>query len=235
MLDYLKKPYFIELNTDYSLKENLRYCGKLFLFCYLAVFVSAVIMFFFDTIILKELLRKVSIRETLRLNSEILKIKYGLMYPVHVVLIGPIIEEIIFRLSLNLKKSAIAICISLIIYRLLGNKLTKFDFSAIQDYLVLLISIATFFLIKNILSDNFLEILKSKYYPFVFYFFAITFALVHVNNFAPIQYNILYVYPIYVLPQFAMGLFFGYIRVKRGIIWSILLHMAVNLPSVLFG
>jgi hypothetical protein len=235
MLDYLKKPYYSDLNIDYSLKENLRYFRKLFLLCYLAIFISAAIALIFDKIILQEFLGEVSIRETLRFNSEMLKIKYGKMYPVHVVLIGPIIEEILFRLSLNLKKSAIAICISLIIYRLLGNRFTAFDFGNIFDYLTLLTSIAVFFLIKNNLSDNFIEILKIRYYPFLFYFFAITFALGHVNNFAPIQINILWVYPIYVLPQFVMGLFFGYIRVKRGIIWSVLLHAAVNLPSAFFG
>ncbi|MGM9506322.1 CPBP family glutamic-type intramembrane protease [Larkinella sp. GY13] len=44
------------------------------------------------------------------------------------------------------------------------------------------------------------------------------FSLAHITNFDPIHYSVWYLYPIYVLPQFFMGLIASTIRINNGLI-----------------
>ena len=60
-----------------------------------------------------------------------------------------------------------------------------------------------------------------------FYFLTIAFGLVHLSNFV-ITNNVIYFAPILVAPQIVLGGYLGFIRVKFGLLYSILLHAAYN-------
>ncbi|WP_237276150.1 CPBP family intramembrane glutamic endopeptidase [Tenacibaculum ovolyticum] len=75
---------------------------------------------------------------------------------------------------------------------------------------------------------------NKKYFKIVFYIFAIVFGFVHLSNFQ-ITTNVLILAPILVAPQIILGGYLGFIRVRFGLIWSILLHASYNAFFVLIS
>jgi len=61
-----------------------------------------------------------------------------------------------------------------------------------------------------------------------FYSSAIVFALYHLTNYE-INFRILILFPVLVLPQFIIGLLTGYLRVKFSFLWGLLLHV-IHMP-----
>ena len=122
------------------------------------------------------------------------------------VLLIPFFEELIFRLYLRLPQNI-----------------------PLQSLIV----IASFTGQKNKEKlKTFIEQRWRTYYKIIFYLAAFIFALVHISNF---EYSItlLAFTPLLVVPQFAVGLFTGYLRVKYGFIWGFYLHALHNL--IAFG
>ncbi|MEH6680084.1 MAG: CPBP family intramembrane glutamic endopeptidase [Sediminicola sp.] len=72
---------------------------------------------------------------------------------------------------------------------------------------------------------------KHKNFSYFFYASAVLFGMAHLFNFQEGS-HLLYLAPLLVAPQIVMGLILGYIRIKLGLHWSILLHSAHN--TVLF-
>jgi membrane protease YdiL (CAAX protease family) len=68
---------------------------------------------------------------------------------------------------------------------------------------------------------------KPKSFKQSFYTFSITFGIIHIFNFE-ITTNVLLLTPLLILPQLLVGTYFGYIRVRFGILWSMLLHGCYN-------
>jgi hypothetical protein len=67
----------------------------------------------------------------------------------------------------------------------------------------------------------------DKFYGWIFYFMAVAFGLMHIMNFEP-SLNIYLLAPILVAPQILIGINLGYLRVRFGLIWSILFHALYN-------
>ncbi|WP_299016524.1 CPBP family intramembrane glutamic endopeptidase [uncultured Polaribacter sp.] len=73
-----------------------------------------------------------------------------------------------------------------------------------------------------------LTLFKNKIaFKNAFYIFAIMFGFVHISNFE-ITTNVILLSPLLVLPQALLGLYLGFIRVRFGLIWAMLLHAAYN-------
>lgn len=68
---------------------------------------------------------------------------------------------------------------------------------------------------------------KKNQFRIAFYVFAILFGFVHINNFE-ITTNVVILSPILVLPQTLLGGYFGFIRVRFGLLWSMALHASYN-------
>ncbi|MDW5288349.1 CPBP family intramembrane glutamic endopeptidase [Formosa sp. PL04] len=77
----------------------------------------------------------------------------------------------------------------------------------------------------------------NKWFIYVFYFFALSFGLVHITNFE-ITRNVILLAPILVAPQIIIGLFLGVIRLQYGLVYSMLFHAIYNgiliIPAILF-
>lgn len=70
---------------------------------------------------------------------------------------------------------------------------------------------------------------EHKNFKFFFYLFAVLFGLVHLFNFKDnFTITTLLVTPILIAPQTVLGGYLGFIRVKFGLLWSILLHAVYN-------
>ncbi len=72
----------------------------------------------------------------------------------------------------------------------------------------------------------------EKYYKVVIYFSALLFAYIHITNY-DINTDIWLFSPLLVSPQFVIGLFLAYIRVKFGLVWAILFHALHNIVFML--
>ena len=98
-----------------------------------------------------------------------------------------------------------------------------------------------FFFVAAIVAPFFEELIfrgpltlfkKPKIFRLAFYTIGFIFAYVHIFNFE-MNLNVVLFSPLLVAPQFFVGMIFGYIRVKFGLLWSILLHGTYN--GVLFS
>lgn len=70
---------------------------------------------------------------------------------------------------------------------------------------------------------------EHKNFKFFFYLFAVLFGLVHLFNYkGNFTTTTLLVTPILTAPQTVLGGYLGFIRVKFGLLWSILLHAIYN-------
>jgi membrane protease YdiL (CAAX protease family) len=88
-------------------------------------------------------------------------------------------------------------------------------------------------LIEELIFRGPLLLFKNpKYFKIAFYTLAVLFGFVHLTNFEITQ-NILLLSPILVLPQILLGGYLGFICVKFGLHWSILLHAGYN--GILIG
>ena len=72
---------------------------------------------------------------------------------------------------------------------------------------------------------------NSPSFNFLFYLLTLTFGYYHIINFE-IQLTVLLLSPILVAPQIAVGAILGFLRVRFGLHWAILLHASYNLILV---
>ena len=72
---------------------------------------------------------------------------------------------------------------------------------------------------------------NNSNFGLIFYLFTLVFGFYHITNFE-LTPTILYLSPLLVSPQLFIGLLLGFIRIKLGLHWAILLHAAYNLALV---
>ena len=147
-------------------------------------------------------------------------------------LLFPILEELSFRLYL--KRNVINIFISsfFMTYMIVTNFIFQTStFSLSENGLIrILISLTVALLILYIHK---MKKIKLKF-NLLYYLSALLFGLVHIYNYDYTNYKVLIFAIIICLPQIIGGLFYGYTRIKYGIIGSIILHMLTNgLPMLL--
>ena len=140
-------------------------------------------------------------------------------------LLVPVLEELSCRLFL--KKSLINsyISLSLITFILILLLQNRKIYSI--DWYVLNTLVFSFFIWLSLFSFKkyFVNIKIND--RTIFYGSAILFSLLHLSNYS-FQINELPKYLFLIIPQLCSGLIYGYIRVKNGMIYSILLHSIHN-------
>ena len=135
-----------------------------------------------------------------RLQKIFKEMKPGLIF-FFAVIIAPFLEEIMFRLGLKLRSNFLILWpLQLLILLQVSNKIN---------------------LLKTI--RNF----WNKFYTWIFYLITIAFGLIHILNFKP-SLNIYLLAPVLVAPQILIGINLGYLRIRFGLIWSILFHAFYN-------
>lgn len=159
---------------------------------------------------------------------------WGMIY---ICLIGPILEETVFRLPLSFKRTHVAICIAMAFF-LFGNAIPfikSLNHLLGKGYAIsirIAIIMAIYFIAAKLIPKD--RILSKKLKTRLIIASMCLFSLMHIANFIPLQWKLLWVYPIYVLPQFFMGWGITYVRFKNGFIWGILLHCLINSVSMAF-
>lgn len=138
------------------------------------------------------------------------------------IFLAPLLEEPIFRLHLDLKKSSIWWGIGLSVL-MLGE----------VWWPVALLWVYLFFLLYRLSKGNPLSL------KFVFWISSALFALVHMGNFSDFDYGrYFYWVPFMVGAQFMAGLVLSYIRLNHGMKWGMIFHGVYNavliIPAVYF-
>lgn len=149
-------------------------------------------------------------------------------------LAAPFTEEILFRLCLRYSKLNLAVgagfCFLIYFSPLVkGRGIFGEDHPlSLRIGLVLIVSATVYSILQNNpVLDHCLTKFWSSHFKLIFYLSLIVFALIHVSNFE-INPKLFIAAPLVTLPQLAGGFMFGYVRLKYGIVYAILLHGANN-------
>ena len=78
-------------------------------------------------------------------------------------------------------------------------------------------------------TNNKAKIFWDKHFKKIFYLAALLFALTHLSNFSNTNTLFYILAPFIILPQLIGGLTLGYIRLKLGFFWGVLMHGLYNL------
>jgi len=150
------------------------------------------------------------------------------------VLLGPFVEEVLFRLLLKPKLKNL-ISFSVIVLLLLGYLFAR------EKYLVFSVVAPIEILVLVLLykRKNYLFKLQRKfikYFPYIFYFFMLSFGILHISNFTFTNFNfwIVLISPLLVAPQIVLGSILGFIRMRFGFFYSVLFHIIINGIGVSF-
>ncbi len=210
-------------------KEKVFIFFKIFALLYVLIIITGILMTFLDEFILKKAgvsIHQLIINQQSKHNSG-LSIYWNFFRSC---LIAPIIEETIFRLPLKLNKWNIAISLSTFSL-FFFNDITAsnlFTYYSLFRIISAILILVFFYHVKK-------EFKLSKT-NFQIYFLILTsvFALIHIFNFYKvIPVNLILISFLYVFPQFYLGLFCGYLRLKNGFLWSIFLHSIYNSIALL--
>ena len=68
---------------------------------------------------------------------------------------------------------------------------------------------------------------SSRFFPLAYYISFLAFGAIHIGNFQNLE-EAVFIAPLLVAPQLIMGVFLGFIRVKLGLSWAVLLHGCHN-------
>ncbi len=117
------------------------------------------------------------------------------------VVIMPFIEELVFRFYLRFRQNYLARLL-ILLASLIGHQ-------------------------NKVIAETQLKNFWINNFRSIFYFSAIIFSIVHLSNFE-FSIKILLFSPILLAPQFIMGLFLGYLRVRYNLVLGFLMHAIHN-------
>lgn len=146
------------------------------------------------------------------------------------VILAPFIEELFFRLVLKPKylnwlilSIFSGILTAIFIYKKIFLLLIPFSILTIIEFIFLL----------NRKSFRRMQIFFLNHFCFFFYLSSLLFGLLHVTNYEPFNYKLIILMPILVSPIVVVGIILGFIRMKFGIWYSMLMHSMINLIAFL--
>lgn len=203
--------------------EEINISRKIFYF--VVLFICALIFVYGLTIILQLFIPQPSHKAG---ELSFLKlIIYGLF-------LAPMFEELVFRLSLFYSKINLSISLSLantaIFTTILDVRLITF-FGAFLFILSFCASII--FLNNHKTAHLFLEKLWKEHFKLIFYTSALLFSLFHTTNYEISSISAFFIAIVFSVPQLIGALFLGYVRIKMGFFWAVLMHILFN--AVPFG
>jgi len=219
--EYLKNPVTNENSDLFTFRIYFKLIGM----CYLFIIVSSIILNIIKSLDVLPGYTVPKIESFAKSGSIILFL--------FVVIFGPLLEEILFRLNLKITKLNIsAFLTGLLVLIIQVSFFRKFHFfiylSTIPIFALIYYAINHFhFPIEKI--DHFV---KSKF-RYVFHFSAIVFGMIHLTNYATIYWWMIVLIPFLTAPYIAMGYVFGYARMKYGFANGLLMHSTINFISVL--
>lgn len=146
----------------------------------------------------------------------------------YLVIIGPIAEEILFRLPLRFsKRNYYILFVTLSAYLAFFIIKTKIVFFVLFLLYFLLLIFIRFFLKKDV------HTLYHQYFKYIYWMSILGFGFLHLNNHPTDWYYMILFAPILCFPQLVLGSIVGYLRMRYGFVYGVAFHIANNLPLYL--
>ena len=144
-------------------------------------------------------------------------------------IIAPLLEESLFRYHLKEMNSAIYF-VFLSVGALIVSQIDEIRQQLVIIGIALVFAVLVIELLKK-RSRFYVTKFWMKIYPYLFYYTAIIFGLVHLSNYEDLTLGDPG-FVFYIASQTFGGLGLGYLRIKYGLVYSILFHALFNLLMV---
>ena len=195
--------------------------------------VSLFALIFISNIVLLGMIVQVLGIEQLDHKLDDVLLEKGQFFIIMAAVVGaPLMEEFLFRYPLRYHKATFFLLSMSVIYIMIES----FNLN-IHVMLNLIIVLFATGLLTLVVMDRAQEWWKKVYvrqFPFIFYYIVALFAFLHIYNFDVNTINWYYA-PLMVVPQFILGIYLGYVRLRNNIWSSILIHAINNIiPMILF-
>ena len=227
MKDLFKFYSLSEINYrhKYPLIQKIKYFAKGILLYFVLQICALLLMFLVDEFLIK----KIGFPSVFKLMIESQKKIKGYYGFFLVVILGPLVEELIFRLILVPKRRNIAIFTFVFSFLVLNKTyyIIKIDWLLLVS---LVVSGLLSFLVFNLLKRNpEIETTIGKRQKIITMVSVVLFGLLHIANIENLYWELALLYPVYALPQMILGYIFSVQRLKLGFIWGLLFHSMNNL------
>ena len=213
---FIKSPKETFSSNRTSFYFELRVLGFFFIFCIVLLIASSVLYAIISLLLDKEILRYS--------NKSQENTLYGYL---KLFILGPILEELAFRLGLRRQKIKIAISLALLYYIGL-SLLLKSNIYDFENHFFPFKVLSAFIIFMLLATQSEMKFIKRINYGYYFFSLCFLFSLLHITNYTPVTWNNFFFLPFSIFPQFLYGLVFGYVRLHSGLIWSIILHVFIN-------
>jgi uncharacterized protein len=206
---YLKRPHYVKNRPiDWAMFFKL-----FFFFLILALPFSAV---------------SKGLQELLDLNQLVIS-QNKLIMVLIALLFAPVFEELAFRLLLKPSWRNFMIFATVIL--LMAVKyLSESRYLMMTCFVVIACAAAL-----PVFSESMLHKVQTfifKHIAFFFYLSAALFGCMHIFNFEPVTYKLFLAGILIVGPQIVAGIFMGFVRMRFGIVYSMLFHFCMNLLAL---
>jgi len=219
----------IDYRHKYPLIEKIKYFAKGILLYFVLQICALLLMFLVDEFLIK----KIGFPSVFKLMIESQKKIKGYYGFFLVVILGPLVEELIFRLILVPKRRNIAI-FTFVFSFLIMNKtyyINKIDWLLLMS---LAVSGLLSFLVFNLLKRKpEIETAIGKRQKIITMVSVVLFGLLHIANIENLHWELALLYPVYALPQMILGYVSSVQRLKLGFVWGLLFHSMINLMAFL--
>ena len=215
----------IDYRHKYPLIEKIKYFAKGILLYFVLQICALLLMLLVDEFLIK----KMGFPSVFKLMIESQKKIKGYYGFFMVVILGPLVEELIFRLILVPKRRNIVIFTFVFSFLVLNKTyyVNKIDWLLLM---FLVVSGLLSFLVFNLLKRNpKIETAIGKRQKIITIVSVVLFGLVHIVNIEALHWELALLYPVYVLPQTILGYVCSVQRLKLGFIWGLLFHSMNNL------
>ena len=211
LFNFLKNPR--TLSSDKKLYFKFYELGKLFAFNIAIVGLLSICL-------------SLIFKEKTNINSSIFS------YPFWPVIWGPILEELMFRFQLRISKFNLSLGFGILSALPLG--LLKYGvWNQLYSFTITFLIITILLNIKPILRK--VTLMLNKNYLIYFYALSFLFGILHMTN--PYNHELFnkfgYIAFLSIIPQLFTGLIMGFIRLKYGIVFSIIYHMFFNFYAII--
>ena len=219
----------IDYRHQYPLIEKIKYFAKGILLYFVLQICALLLMFLVDDFLIKKM-GFTSVFKLMMESQKKIKGYYGIFM---VVILGPLVEELIFRLILVPKRRNIAIFTFVFSFLVLN----KTYYVNKIDWLLLVSLVASgllSFLVFNLLKRNpKIETAIGKRQKTITMVSVVLFGLLHIVNIENLYWELTLLYPVYALPQMILGYISSVQRLKLGFVWGLFFHSMINLIAFL--
>ena len=219
----------IDYRHKYPLIEKIKYFAKGILLYFVFQICALLLMLLVDEFLMKKM-GFPSVFKLMIESQKKIKGYYGFFL---VVILGPLVEELIFRLILVPKRRNIAIFTFVFSFLVLNKTyyVNKIDWLLLVS---LVVSGLLSFLVFNLLKRNpKIETAIGRRQKIITIVSVVLFGLGHIANIETLHWELALFYPVYVLPQMILGYVCSMQRLKLGFIWGLLFHSMINLMAFL--